>query len=211
MPGGDSALSARLAQALGAQWEARCNGVLIACIGTDRSTGDSLGPITGDLLDRSAPAGVTVVGSIEDPLHALNLEGRLTASLATFKARPLVIAVDAALGDLRHTGGLFLTEGPLVPGSTVGKGLPGIGDISLSGVVGPLDEEPMLTLSSIRLHLVVQMARRIDSALRGALALSESDGQAAMSSKPSRRVSSLSGACSETNSRISGSRAWSAR
>ena len=54
--------------------------VVILCIGTDRSTGDSLGPIVGyKLLNRIIPDsrkltenGITVYGTLDSPVHAIS-------------------------------------------------------------------------------------------------------------------------------------------
>src|SRR5690606_31826424 len=50
----------------------------IVCVGTDRSTGDSLGPFIGSVLLRQKdkgfiPPSVSVYGTIHEPVHALNL------------------------------------------------------------------------------------------------------------------------------------------
>ena len=53
--------------------------VHVVCVGTDRSTGDALGPLVGSALkSRQAegliPPTVTIHGTIHEPVHALNLE-----------------------------------------------------------------------------------------------------------------------------------------
>ena len=47
---------------------------VILCIGSDRLTGDCLGPITGSRLQRILGERVSVLGTLEDPVHALNLK-----------------------------------------------------------------------------------------------------------------------------------------
>ena len=51
-------------------------GVLLFCIGTDRSTGDSLGPLIGHKLRDLGQKNerVQVVGTLDCPVHAMNLE-----------------------------------------------------------------------------------------------------------------------------------------
>src|SRR5690554_6738809 len=44
------------------------------CIGTDRSTGDSLGPLVGMYL---SGLGYNVCGTLDDPTHAMNLADRI--------------------------------------------------------------------------------------------------------------------------------------
>lgn len=49
-------------------------GVVFLCIGTDRSTGDSLGPLIGYKLKEKRLERVEVLGTLERPVHAMNLE-----------------------------------------------------------------------------------------------------------------------------------------
>ena len=49
-------------------------GVMFLCIGTDRSTGDSLGPLVGHKLRRQRLKGAAVIGTLDKPVHAMNLE-----------------------------------------------------------------------------------------------------------------------------------------
>ena len=46
--------------------------IIILCIGTDRVTGDSLGPLVGNQLLSSANNFI-VYGNLEQPVHAINL------------------------------------------------------------------------------------------------------------------------------------------
>ena len=49
-------------------------GVMFLCIGTDRSTGDSLGPLVGHKLRARKLRRAAVIGTLERPVHAMNLE-----------------------------------------------------------------------------------------------------------------------------------------
>ena len=51
--------------------------LIFFCIGTDRSTGDALGPLTGSHLTESPLFPFPVVGTLENPLHALNLQQQI--------------------------------------------------------------------------------------------------------------------------------------
>ena len=60
--------------------------VIVMCIGSDRSTGDSLGPIVGYKLSKALRKsgkkqqknGITVYGTLSSPVHATNLESILS-------------------------------------------------------------------------------------------------------------------------------------
>jgi putative sporulation protein YyaC len=135
--------------------------VAFACIGTDRSTGDALGPLVGQRLLTLGFDPDGVVGTLETPLHALNLASRMRP-LVDHPARPLVVAVDAALGSTASVGSIVLRRGGLRPGQGVGKDLPAVGELSLTATVnvqaGALD---MQILQSTRLFLVQELAEMI--------------------------------------------------
>jgi putative sporulation protein YyaC len=138
--------------------------VAFACIGTDRSTGDALGPLVGQrLLRLGLPAG-SVIGTLAEPLHALNLAERILPRRAE-RPRPLIVAVDAALGPLSGVGAIALRRGGLLPGQGVGKELPPVGELSVTGTVnvqaGALDAQ---VLQSTRLYVVQQLAETIGTA-----------------------------------------------
>lgn len=138
--------------------------VVFACIGTDRSTGDALGPLVGQKLMRLGGDEHDVVGTLERPLHALNLSERILPRLAE-APRPLVVAVDAALGPLPAVGSVRLSRGGLRPGQGVGKDLPEVGDLSITATVnvraGALDAQ---VLQSTRLYVVQGLAETIGTA-----------------------------------------------
>ncbi|MFD1204269.1 MULTISPECIES: spore protease YyaC [Sporosarcina] len=135
------------------------------CIGTDRSTGDALGPLTGSLLSESILFPFPVIGTLEDPLHALNLQQRLDDTL-TINPSTYIVAIDACLGKSDSIGDLLIQSGPLYPGKAVGKDLPPIGDISIKGVVNVAGFMEQAVLQSTRLHLSFEMSRVISRALQ---------------------------------------------
>ena len=53
----------------------RSQPLTVVCIGTDRSTGDALGPLVGSRLTewRSVRDRIRVVGTLDEPVHAGNL------------------------------------------------------------------------------------------------------------------------------------------
>lgn len=139
--------------------------ILVACVGTDRSTGDALGPLVGSGLARHFPA--SVIGTVSSPLHAANMEARLTELQRVRNA--YVIAVDASLGADDAVGTITLRQGPLLPGAGVRKTLPPIGACHLTGVVNVGGFMEYVVLQNTRLHLVLSMAEVIVAALTQAL------------------------------------------
>lgn len=132
--------------------------IVFVCIGTDRATGDSLGPITGTILSRSNVT--NVYGTLENPVHALNLGAVADVISRTYK-RPLVIAIDASLGTNGHIGCVTICRDALCPGSAMSKDLGSIGDIAITGIVNHWSSNSLSVLQSTRLSLVVRMAEAL--------------------------------------------------
>lgn len=132
---------------------------LIVCIGTDRSTGDALGPLIGTHLEKHH-SHIPVHGTLAKPVHAVNLEITL-ASIYTHYKNPYILAVDACLGKHENIGVTTLGRGSLRPGAGVHKDLPMVGDLFLTGTVNVGGFMEYMVLQNTRLHLVMTMAEAI--------------------------------------------------
>lgn len=149
--------------------------VVLLCIGTDRSTGDSLGPLIGYKLSRHRLHNITIYGTLDKPVHAVNLEETLQ-QIKKKHPGALTIAVDASLGVKSHIGYVTLGMGSLKPGAGVNKtALPEAGDIFITGIVnfsGMLDN---LLLQSTRLSTVMHLADCISFGILNALLYKEQE------------------------------------
>ncbi|CAN7357746.1 spore protease YyaC [Paenibacillus sp. LjRoot56] len=125
-----------------------------ACIGTDRSTGDSLGPLVGTRLQA---LGYPVTGTLDEPLHAMNMEKRL----AEIPEGVYIVAVDAALGQVSSVGTIKHMKGPIKPGAGVNKDLKPVGDYHYMGIVNVGGFMEYFVLQNTRLSLVMKMADEI--------------------------------------------------
>ena len=134
------------------------NEIIFLCIGSDRSTGDSYGPFVGTMLtDNQFPH--HVFGTIEKPVHALNLKSVLLEINSRF-TKPIIFSVDACLGDHHQIGSILLKEGPLVPGYAINNPLPEVGTYHLKAVVNYLDPIfPTSSLNNTRLDTVMNLAK----------------------------------------------------
>ena len=136
--------------------------VVFLCIGTDRSTGDCLGPYVGRQLDayvKTIP-GVHVYGTLEKPVHALNLPD-ISEQIAKMHPNALVIAVDASLGEKNHLGYVSIGNGALLPGAGVRRKLPSVGNLFITGIVNTAGFLEYLTLQTTPLSTVVTLAETI--------------------------------------------------
>ena len=130
--------------------------VVVLAIGSDRVTGDCVGPIVGHML---AESGLRVYGSLASPVTALNV-GESYAMLRRRHPKAFVIAVDSALGTDREVGSVLLLPRGLRPAAAVGKVLPYVGDLGIVGVVAArrLGAD---SLGKVRLALPFNLASQI--------------------------------------------------
>lgn len=131
---------------------------VILCIGTDRVTGDSLGPLAGSFLEAyGAFHPLTVYGTLDAPIHALNLSRNLRRIKNKHPLRP-ILAVDASLGARRHVGYITLGRGSLAPGAGVQKNLEPVGDLFITGIINAASSGGQLALQNTRLAPVARLA-----------------------------------------------------
>lgn len=137
---------------------------VILCIGSDRVTGDCIGPLVGHLLFSRGVA-ATVLGTLHEPVTALNLD-QAVSELKRKHAGRKVIAVDSCVGETGELGCIRVRKGSLRPGLACGKSLPKVGDVSVTATVavGHADN-----LYSVRLGLVYSLAVEIADAVIAAL------------------------------------------
>lgn len=135
--------------------------IIFLCIGTDRCTGDSLGPLVGHKLKPIIPKGkFYVYGTLENPVHSKNLVSVLDKIYASF-SDPYIVAIDACLGKTNNIGKVFIENKPLSPGLALNKDLPKVGDLSITGMVNISGKFEFLVLQNTRLYVVMNLAEVI--------------------------------------------------
>ncbi|MBH5319311.1 spore protease YyaC [Paenibacillus sp. GSMTC-2017] len=143
--------------------------IVVVCIGTDRSTGDALGPLIGTSLLKYRSPHFHLYGTLENPVHAMNLEETLL-EINDKHASPFVIGIDACLGQVASVGCIQVAEGPVRPGAGVNKDLPPVGDIHVTGIVNVGGFMEYFVLQNTRLHLVMRLSEIIATSLFTAIA-----------------------------------------
>ncbi|MFD2215358.1 spore protease YyaC [Metabacillus endolithicus] len=137
--------------------------IVFVCIGTDRSTGDSLGPLIGTSLNKEL-SHFHVYGTLKDPVHAVNLKETLE-TINEKHRNPFIIAIDACLGRMKSVGFMEIAKGSIKPGAGVNKELPAVGDMHITGIVNISGYMEFLVLQNTRLHLVMSMADIISNGI----------------------------------------------
>lgn len=138
----------------------RAERLAFVCIGTDRSTGDSLGPLVGTMLQEAGYG--CVIGTLAQPCDADTLPARLRE----LEAGRIVLAIDACLGQPASVGCYRVSAAGVAPGASMRRQLPVVGDYAVAAVVGELTDAPYKVLQRTSLHRVMEMAKRIVAAIR---------------------------------------------
>lgn len=141
--------------------------VVILCIGTDRSAGDSLGPLVGTFIKEYIPE-AKIFGTLENPVHAQNLVENINLIEQKYP-HAFILAVDASLGRLDSVGTIILKPEPLAPGAGVKKDLPKVGHASITGVVNVGGWLEYMVLQNTRLNTTYQLAKVIAGTIGQAL------------------------------------------
>lgn len=131
--------------------------IIFLCIGTDRSTGDSMGPLVGDKLKFLIRDRVHLYGNLEYPVHAKNLSDTIKEINLQY-TDPYIVAIDACLGSIQNVGKIFVERKALNPGAAMNKNLPPVGDLSITGIVNISGTLEFMVLQNTRLHIVMNLA-----------------------------------------------------
>ena len=86
--------------------------LVFLCIGSDRATGESLGPLIGYKLEQHPSRNYLVYGTLEAPVHAKNL-ATVVEKIHSRHKNPYIIAIDASLGNQDHVQNGKLHRFPL--------------------------------------------------------------------------------------------------
>jgi len=129
------------------------------CIGTDRSSGDCLGPWIGTLLTEARLG--HVIGTLEHPCDS----EKLPELIPLLSTEGTILAIDACLGRPESVGSYLVAASPLIPAQSVGRSFPPIGAYSIAGIVNATGPKPYWTLQTTSLYRVMNMAREAAEAI----------------------------------------------
>lgn len=138
--------------------------IVILCIGTDRSTGDCLGPLVGEKLKFLIRDKVFLYGNLEYPIHAKNLVETLEEINLQYE-NPYIVAIDACLGNIENVGKIIIEKRPLTPGAAMNKDLPPVGNLSITGIVNVSGTLEFMILQNTRLNIVMRIANIISTGI----------------------------------------------
>ena len=150
-------LSARLAEIL-------AEDPVFVCIGSDRITGDCLGPIVGEQLVKRYNVPFYVYGTLDYPVNGKNLSAAIEF-LKNIHGTSKVVAIDASLGSYEDIGMIKFGKGSIQAGGAIRKDHHEVGDYYITGVVNSGSFADNTRLFSTRLSIVNRMAEIIAAAI----------------------------------------------
>ncbi len=139
--------------------------LVVVCVGSDLAIGDSLGPITGSMLQyKTQGLNAFLYGTLSAPVTAKEIR-TLRAFLRETHRGSQILAIDAAVGDKGDIGLIKLNDSPLRPGAGANKNLGEVGDVSIMAVVAEKSVSNYGLLNTTRLNLVYSMSEIISDAV----------------------------------------------
>ena len=149
--------------------------VVFIFVGTDANTGDSLGPLTGTLLNHKSNK-ICTYGSLDATITAKEVP-----FVAKFvkKAHPtsFIVVIDAALGKKQDVGQIKVLKEGIQPGLGVNKKLPVIGDAGIIAVIGEKSPHSDAILGTTRLSCVFDMANVIRDGISRFITLKDANNR----------------------------------
>lgn len=143
--------------------------ILFLCIGTDRVTGDSFGPLVGYKLKClfAEASRINVLGDLESPVNATNIT-EVANQIRQNYTNPFIIAVDSALSSPQNIGSIVVKEGGINLGTGLNKKCIHVGNMSIQGIVAQNMRTALQNLNMLQntsLNLVMNLADIVASGI----------------------------------------------
>ncbi|MCL2630003.1 MAG: spore protease YyaC [Firmicutes bacterium] len=141
---------------------------VIICIGSSAVSGDSLGPLVGDLLREKHNVKAFVYGCTGRPVNGINY-AKYAEYIKKTHPNSLIVAVDACVGDAEDIGKIKISKSGISAGGALNKKLGKIGDVGILGIVAQKSGDNLSALMEVPFMRVDYMssliARRIACAV----------------------------------------------
>ena len=137
--------------------------VIFLCVGTDRITGDTFGPIVGYKLKRlfGELKNIDIIGDLENIVCDLNIENVID-NICLNHSNPFIISIDSAVScNEENIGKIIVERGGICVGKCLCKNRYVVGDMNIKGIVAKDLKNPkrnFMLLQNIRLNMIMQMA-----------------------------------------------------
>lgn len=143
--------------------------IIFFCVGTDRVTGDSFGPIVGYKLRYLYKdiKEVEVYGHLEENICANNANN-IIEHIQEMYEKPFIIAVDSAISKKENIGKIVVESNGMYLGKALNKKINYVGNLSIKGIVSQNVNVPQYNfklLQNTSLNLVMKMADIVSSGI----------------------------------------------
>jgi len=141
--------------------------LIFLCIGTDRITGDTFGPLVGYKLKNLfyGNENIEVIGDLENSVNSCNILNIINYIKKKYE-NPFLIAIDSAVSNKIEIGKIIVSNKKMNVGGSLNRYLY-LGDISIKGVVSKdLNNRNynFKLLQNVPLNIIMNMA---DSVVQG--------------------------------------------
>ena len=133
---------------------------VVLCVGSDKVSGDCLGPTVGSLLIEKYNVNAFVYGCIGRTVNSLNI-AEYKDFLREKHPNAFIIAVDACLGSKNDVGKIKINDKGVAAGLAVGRKTGRIGDIGVLGIVSEISKDNLSALLSSPYSMVYELAEKV--------------------------------------------------
>lgn len=136
--------------------------LIFLCIGTDRITGDSFGPLVGYKLKNIfyGEKNIEVIGDLENIVNSGNILKILDRIKKSYEL-PFLIAIDAAVSNKKEIGRIVVSSNKMNVASCFSNRKIYVGDVSIKGIVAKNLINPRYNfrlLQNVPLNTIMNMA-----------------------------------------------------
>lgn len=141
--------------------------IVFLCIGTDRMTGDCLGPLVGTRLEEKLTPynifNITIYGTLKENICYTKIKDTLKYIKKNHQ-NACIIVIDAALSKEETIGQIVVQKGKILLGKGLHKAKIQVGDISIRVVVGKnygLSTKNFSSLQNVSLNRVILLSELV--------------------------------------------------
>lgn len=142
--------------------------IIFLCVGTDKVIGDCVGPIVGSTLRKNRKNdNIKIYGTLEETLNFKNIQEVINNKIRKYH-NPFLITIDAALGEEELLGKIFVGEGKIALGDSLGRKIESPSHIYIKGVVGKYYDNPQKnieTLKKVNQDEVIKLSKQISKGI----------------------------------------------
>ena len=139
--------------------------VICLCIGSERATGDSFGPLVGYKLNClfNDSECIKIIGTLNNTVNLNNIKQIINNINNTYE-NPFIIAIDSAMSNQKRIGEIVVSSDGVKIAAGMRRDMEDIGDMSIKGVVSQKTNNPRCNLNLLQntsLGIVMSMAETV--------------------------------------------------